>query len=165
MRLPFSVLSGPTHITSDGKFARPMTLAYFQNGGFVTVAEVNGSYVSLAPIQWPGGNVPPDSPKCGWNGGECEDETCELLLFMLSKTINTIVFIRRLKYTDTYVLWIHNSGSVCRFIYVDISKLRACKPWFYLPLYFRTSIVSFILTSHYVCTTDYICGYLLLEGY
>lgn len=69
------VLSGTTPVASDGKFSRSLVLTHFQNGGFVNVGQVNGSYVGVTSIQWPGGSVPPDSPRCGWKGGECtEDE-------------------------------------------------------------------------------------------
>ncbi|XP_053375519.1 atrial natriuretic peptide receptor 2-like isoform X2 [Mercenaria mercenaria] len=63
--------SGTVMIDPSGKINRSVTVAYFQNGRFETVATVTDTFQKIKDIKWPGGMIPADSPNCGWKGDQC----------------------------------------------------------------------------------------------
>lgn len=70
----FPAFFGPVTTNSSGKIKRNVTVVYFQNGKFETVAMVTNTYTKIKDINWPSGMLPRDSPECGWAGDQCSKD-------------------------------------------------------------------------------------------
>ncbi|XP_052801388.1 atrial natriuretic peptide receptor 1-like [Mya arenaria] len=70
----YTTMFGEKIVSTSGKISRSIVIKHYQDGDFFTVGHVAGNYHPAAQIRWPGGNVPPDSPQCGWQGELCDRE-------------------------------------------------------------------------------------------
>lgn len=75
MARTFQTFSGTETTDSFGRIRRNVSVVYFQNGRFETVAMVTKTFNKVKEIQWPGGMLPRDSPDCGWQNEQCSEES------------------------------------------------------------------------------------------
>ena len=61
----------------DGRAIRKYHITHFQNGRHEIVANISGNtfYQEVKAISWTGGQRPSDTPKCGFTGDHCKDES------------------------------------------------------------------------------------------
>ncbi|KAL4223762.1 hypothetical protein ACF0H5_017228 [Mactra antiquata] len=74
-RILYSSRFGPKRVSKTGTIQEDVVVTYYQHGTFQNVGIITDTYKKIDDIEWSGGSIPSDSPKCGWHGNQCTTGT------------------------------------------------------------------------------------------